>query len=670
VLLSATYNGQNLVRDPLRPRNVSDTDSNGVLGGIQEHSRYALPSNVVNVVSGVVANGDSRDPEGYIIVQTSSDMQVFKLLLGTIGINGTVSRIQFENSVVVHNAVVSPVAPLIVGREAYWLLNTSPVTMINVDLNTMASTSNTFPSDYSAATNAVVLVTNTSALYGMQTSSGASVIVRVDLTSMSIDAAVSITISTDTVQNFCCASATLLDAFSIWVSSTGTVYRLDRTDMSIQNTLNLTSTCPAPTSLISTNYYIYLGCTNGNTIKIRKFDLSVPDVLDNSNLAVTSLVHDGTYSYISYVGTTEVAILQLHGSNITTYTDYSTVRTLGRVGLEEQETKTLDSVGLFQFVDGRYAYYYGQNNHLYKYSMVLPPRTTLLIEDDGDSGTIQFSDPLFDIKEQNGANTSGAVKITRTGRDNPSGTMVVSYVTTGMTAEPWLDFVPVESSMEFAASFEGSFNLDIIHDNIYEYPDETFNVELTKVHYSGVEINNLGPQNNAIVKILDDGDSGTLSFSSLTFYHPESSDPSEQNVTITVTRDGRGLTPDGNISVSYKTIDSTAISTGSADANGTQDYVPALGELYFNTHEITKTFQVQILQDDYYEYPNENVTLLLYDIKYQAVANGDYDSVYSLQIEQNVSDLILVDDGGKCGFFVVVVVSFCICCICSCCADV
>jgi hypothetical protein len=44
------------------------------------------------------------------------------------------------------------------------------------------------------------------------------------------------------------------------------------------------------------------------------------------------------------------------------------------------------------------------------------------------------------------------------------------------------------------------------------------------------------------------------------------------------------------------------------------------------------------------------------------VANGDYDSVYSLQIEQNVSDLILVDDGGKCGFFVVVVVSFFSCC--------
>ena len=80
--------------------------------------------------------------------------------------------------------------------------------------------------------------------------------------------------------------------------------------------------------------------------------------------------------------------------------------------------------------------------------MVLPPRTTLLVEDDGDSGTIQFSDPSFDIREQNGANTSGAVRITRTGRDNPSGTMVVSYVTTGMTAEPWLDYVPVESSME------------------------------------------------------------------------------------------------------------------------------------------------------------------------------------------------------------------------------
>ena len=169
---------------------------------------------------------------------------------------------------------------------------------------------------------------------------------------------------------------------------------------------------------------------------------------------------------------------------------------------------------------------------------------------------------------------------------------------------------------------------------------------------------------------------------------------------VTVVRTGRHL-PDGDISVSYRSVDSTAVSTGSIEwtlavlntptidetagvtvsqggvdkgthkttlsgdasnviittasdvtvlanadvtigttvlvlANintatassavsiGTLDYTPVTGNLQFATGELTKSFTVSILQDEYYEYPDELFQMELYDIKYQAVPSLSY----------------------------------------------
>ena len=117
------------------------------------------------------------------------------------------------------------------------------------------------------------------------------------------------------VPGFCCAKSTTYDDFSIWVSTNGNIFRIDSSDMSIQNTINLSSICPSPTSLLSTDYFAFLGCTNGKTIKIRMYDLSTSDIVAssgiNSNLAVTSFVSDGTYIYTSYQGSSNIEITQI-----------------------------------------------------------------------------------------------------------------------------------------------------------------------------------------------------------------------------------------------------------------------------------------------------------------------------------------------------------------------
>ena len=66
--------------------------------------------------------------------------------------------------------------------------------------------------------------------------------------------------------------------------------------------------------------------------------------------------------------------------------------------------------------------------------------------------------------------------------------------------------------MDFANSFTGTFPVTVIHDNIYEYPDETFNIQILSVTYSGVNLNNIGTVDSTVVTIGDDGDAGTLSF--------------------------------------------------------------------------------------------------------------------------------------------------------------
>ena len=183
----------------------------------------------------------------------------------------------------------------------------------------------------------------------------------------------------------------------------------------------------------------------------------------------------------------------------------------------------------------------------------------------------------------------------------------------------------------------------------YEYPDESINVYLTSVSYAGVELDALGTLNQAVVTIGDDGDAGTLEFSTSNYFWPESD--TEQEVNITVLRTGRSV-PDGNIICRFSSTDNTAISTGVDNTQGLLDYDPVAGELVFVTGERSKTFAVKVLQDDYYEYPDEKISLRLYDLRYQAIAEGTYEDVYSLQFvnndgnsSQDNATITIVDDG-------------------------
>jgi hypothetical protein len=76
-----------------------------------------------------------------------------------------------------------------------------------------------------------------------------------------------------------------------------------------------------------------------------------------------------------------------------------------------------------------------------------------------------------------------------------------------------------------------TFCVAIKQDEVFENPDEKFQVELKSPDREGAS---LGSKSTASIVILDDGDAGTLSFSSKTMEVTES----EGAVTVTVTRTG------------------------------------------------------------------------------------------------------------------------------------
>ena len=563
-------------------------------------------------------------------------------------------------------------------------------TVLASNVNTATHTGTTTAVTITSAVNQVFLTT-VDLIIGSTTVSAA------DLTSV-------------TAPGICCATSTTETGYSIWITTSGTVYRIQNANnMAIIQTSSLSNiqgdngvtdaSCNAPVSILQTGYYIYVGCTNGNIVKIRSYDLKTPDVIapQGTTNPQLSAVDDGTYGYFAYGGSsTTASVVQLHGS----------IATGTRVGIAEEVTQTLSETGLFIFADSRYAYWYRATSKvLSKLSLVAPPRTTITIADDGDAGTIQFQQEAFFVRESNGTSSSdndntGEVVITRTGRDTPSGAMKVSYRTGGGTASPSVDYIPIDQAVEVVGTT--AFSVTALHDNLYEYPDETVNVYLTQVSYSGVILNTIGELNTAVVTIGDDGDAGTLSFSALNYQHSEAIEgyPATKDVEVTVVRTGRHL-PDGDISVSYRSVDSTAVSTGSIEwtlavlntptidetagvtvsqggvdkgtlkttlsgdasnviittasdvtvlanadvtigttvlvlANintatassavsiGTLDYTPVTGNLQFATGELTKSFTVSILQDEYYEYPDELFQMELYDIKYQAVPSLSY----------------------------------------------
>lgn len=241
----------------------------------------------------------------------------------------------------------------------------------------------------------------------------------------------------------------------------------------------------------------------------------------------------------------------------------------------------------------------------------------MTITDDGDAGTITWPGASAEFYETNGTSTLHTITVLRTGRIAPSGDITVNFTTVAISASEGDDYTRTSGTLTFADNTTlQTIVVEVLHDvraaealalitcsptplfaptpqDIFEYPDETFQVVLSDLRYNGQPAYSLRFGELAVlnVTIADDGDAGTLVFDSA--HHQRMEVTSEAvNHTVTVTRTGRA-SPDGDISVRFMSQGVTATPT--------VDYLETAGTLHFGSNVSWATFVVTINDDMVYE---------------------------------------------------------------------
>ena len=130
--------------------------------------------------------------------------------------------------------------------------------------------------------------------------------------------------------------------------------------------------------------------------------------------------------------------------------------------------------------------------------------TTVHITDDGDAGTLSFSNSIYYVSESN-----GTVALVVQRENGNSGVVDVDFTLspslTG-TATESSDFTFPDQSLQFAdGQTELHVSIPIINDDVYEYPNETFYVTFSVAGGGALT----GDIVTAEVVILDDGDQST-----------------------------------------------------------------------------------------------------------------------------------------------------------------
>jgi solute carrier family 8 (sodium/calcium exchanger) len=199
---------------------------------------------------------------------------------------------------------------------------------------------------------------------------------------------------------------------------------------------------------------------------------------------------------------------------------------------------------------------------------------------------ISFSSPTYAAEEGKGKVT---LHVLRT--EDTSGTVHIQYSTSDGTALSGEDFEHARGILTFApGDAQKDIVIKLIDDTSYE-PDENFYVSLKeakggKKGPGDSAPHSFGDYDIACVTILNDDKPGTFGF---------------ENANLTVTEDNEYATfkvlrtsgCDGDISVSYNTIDGTAKS-GS-------DFDQTEGTLNFADGETEKVIKVKLIEDDQFE---------------------------------------------------------------------
>ncbi len=205
-----------------------------------------------------------------------------------------------------------------------------------------------------------------------------------------------------------------------------------------------------------------------------------------------------------------------------------------------------------------------------------------------EQAIFNFSAPTYTVSEKGGA---AIIPVLRTGLT--VGTAGISYATSDGTAHANTKYFFAGGVLVFAdGQTSNSFSVPIIDETMGE-GNQTVNLSLLNPTNGTF----LGPQNTAVLTIIDDED--TLSFSSTNYTVVENAG----SATITVVRAGQ---PGTNlVTVAYAATNGTAIA-------GT-NYTPVTGRLFFSPLDLVQSFTIPVI-DDPTPQGDRTVSLTLFDV--------------------------------------------------------
>ena len=235
-----------------------------------------------------------------------------------------------------------------------------------------------------------------------------------------------------------------------------------------------------------------------------------------------------------------------------------------------------------------------------------------------------------------------------------------------------LDFVPSSGYVTFASGqTAATFNVEIQDDNLFEWPNEHFQVQLTTITYEGQSLPyqlRFATQTIADVEILDDKDAGEFGFAKISERYLEAKgtalpalagssttpvladlgerpfgfgDNTDPTYNVTIVREG--ATIDGQVTVYIDVVAEPLLGSPRLTASEGVDYELSTKALNFSAGQRNATFQVRISNDPFFEYPNEHLGIQITSIR--QTFGPLLDVSFTINTLKNVMTAEIVDDG-------------------------
>jgi uncharacterized repeat protein (TIGR01451 family)/uncharacterized delta-60 repeat protein len=214
-------------------------------------------------------------------------------------------------------------------------------------------------------------------------------------------------------------------------------------------------------------------------------------------------------------------------------------------------------------------------------SLGLSSATITIIDNDSPNGRINFSSATYTTNE---SGILATITVNRSG--GSQGTLAVNYATSDGTAVSGVDYTGVTNTLAWGPNNTAPTNFTILlNDDQLVNGDRTVNLRLRSPTVNGVTNNNvLGSVSNAVLTIQDNDAYGNVAFTRDVYRANENGGPA----VVTVQRTA-GIAQ--SVTVNFAAV--------GGNASPGFDYTPTNGVLAFAPGEISKSFAVPIIDNQF-----------------------------------------------------------------------